>query len=265
VSSPETTPNERPVGEKRVRVLAWFSHGACSAVATKLALEKYGPDIEIVSIDPGRESDDNPRFRAACEEWFDHEIKVIRSEKYVDHIDVAKRTGYINGPAGARCTAELKKAVRHAYERPDDLHVWGYASDKRDFDRATNFALNNPVTDSWFPLIERNLYKRHCLAMVERTGITLPEMYRKGYVNNNCIGCWKGGKGYWNKIREDFPEVFAEAAAVEREKNHSAINGTFLDELEPGTGRYKPEEIACDLNCQTVENEWVPVTIAGAA
>ena len=29
-----------------------------------------------------------------------------------------------------------------------------------------------------------------------------------GYNNNNCIGCIKGGMGYWNKIRVDFPEVF---------------------------------------------------------
>lgn len=31
-------------------------------------------------------------------------------------------------------------------------------------------------------------------------------MYDLGYANNNCIGCVKGGIGYWNKIRIDFPE-----------------------------------------------------------
>ncbi len=39
-------------------------------------------------------------------------------------------------------------------------------------------------------------------------------MYRLGYVNNNWVGGWKGGMGYWNKIRVDFPDVFAEAVAI---------------------------------------------------
>lgn len=243
------------------RVVSWFSHGACSAIATKMALEQFGDRVVIVSINPGREHPDNERFRAECERWFDRPIETLRSEKYVDHIDVALKTRYVNGPGGARCTGELKKAVRHAFERPDDLHVWGYAMNKRDFDRAQNFVANNPAVDSWFPLIQRRLYKSHCLALVERAGIELPWMYRHGYVNNNCIGCWKGGKGYWNKIRQDFPEDFAEAAAAERSIGHSAINGTFLDELVAGTGRYKPEEVSCDLNCQSVENEWQPVRV----
>ncbi|QOR55397.1 MAG: hypothetical protein SHS37scaffold145_48 [Phage 71_18] len=170
------------------RVIAWFSHGACSAIATKMTLEKYGPDVVIASINPGREHPDNVRFHADCERWFDHEIITLRSEKYLDHIDVARRTRYVNGPGGARCTTELKKAVRHAFERPDDLHVFGYAKNKRDEDRAVNFAANNPVTDVWFPLIQRRLYKSHCLALVERAGIELPWMYLNGYVNNNCIG-----------------------------------------------------------------------------
>lgn len=247
------------------RVVAWFSHGACSAVATKMALEKYGDDVVIASINPGREHKDNDRFRADCERWYGREIVVLRSEKYIDHIDVARKTRYINGPAGARCTGELKKAVRYGFERPDDLHVFGYAKNKRDEQRAVNFAANNPVTDVWFPLVQRRLYKSHCLALVERAGIELPAMYRLGFVNNNCIGCWKGGKGYWNLVRDVDPETYAEAAAAEREVGHSAINGTFLDELVPGTGRYKPEEVTCDLNCATVESEWTPVKIGVVA
>jgi hypothetical protein len=238
------------------RVVAWFSHGACSTIACKLALHEYGPGVDIVSINPGREHPDNERYRQDVANWLGRPIAVLRSAKYADHFDVAARERYINGPAGARCTGELKKAVRFAYQRPSDLNVWGYASDKRDAKRARRFEDGNPGVASWFPLIERQLTKSACLALVERAGIALPAMYRMGYANNNCIGCWKGGKGYWNKVREDFPAEFAMAASVEREVGHSAINGTFLDELVPGTGRYKPEEVECDLACSTVEDEW---------
>jgi hypothetical protein len=77
-------------------------------------------------------------------------------------------------------------------------------------------------------------------------------MYDLGYANNNCVGCVKGGMGYWNKIRKDFPDVFAQRAKEEREIGHSCIKGTFLDELEPGRGRMEQEimedcGIACEL------------------
>lgn len=58
-------------------------------------------------------------------------------------------------------------------------------------------------------------------------------MYDLGYPNNNCVGCVKGGMGYWNKIRVDFPEVFERRARQEREIGHSCIKGVFLDELDP--------------------------------
>ena len=58
----------------------------------------------------------------------------------------------------------------------------------------------------------------------ERLGIKRPIMYDLGYSNNNCIGCVKGGMGYWNKIREDFPEVFQARAKLEREIGRSCKN-----------------------------------------
>lgn len=162
-------------------MVAWFSHGACSTVACRMALHEYGPDVLVVSINPGREHADNERFRGDVQDWLDHPIITLRSEKYADHFDVARRTGYINGPGGARCTAELKKAVRFAFQEPTDLNVWGYAADERDAKRARRFAEQNPGVSSWFPLIDRDLTKSACLALVERAGIRLPAMYELGY------------------------------------------------------------------------------------
>ena len=55
------------------------------------------------------------------------------------------------------------------------------------------------------------------MGMLWKAGIKQPVMYSMGYNNNNCIGCVKGGMGYWNKIRKDFPEVFAQMAQIERD------------------------------------------------
>lgn len=85
-------------------------------------------------------------------------------------------------------------------------------------------------------------------------GIRRPIMYDLGYPNNNCIGCIKGGMGYWNKIRVDFPEVFEKRAKLERELGCSCINGLYLDELEPGRGRMDMEIFPeCGIMCYLMD------------
>lgn len=80
-------------------------------------------------------------------------------------------------------------------------------------------------------------------------------MYDLGYNNNNCIGCVKGGMGYWNKIRIDFPEVFESRSKLERKVGYTILkeaDGTplFLDELEPHRGRMTDEIMGeCDIFC----------------
>jgi hypothetical protein len=51
------------------RVVSWFSCGAASAVATKLAL-RDSPDAVVAYCETGAEHPDNERFLADCERWF---------------------------------------------------------------------------------------------------------------------------------------------------------------------------------------------------
>lgn len=75
-------------------------------------------------------------------------------------------------------------------------------------------------------------------------------MYEIGYPNNNCVGCVKGGMGYWNRIRRDFPDVFERMASLEREIGHSCINGVYLDELDPERGNMNTEVMPeCSFAC----------------
>jgi 3'-phosphoadenosine 5'-phosphosulfate sulfotransferase (PAPS reductase)/FAD synthetase len=235
------------------RILCWFSAGAASAVATKLTLAAH-PDDEVViyRVDPGSEHPDNARFAADCSEWFGRPVKLINSHRYHDTWQVWTERRYINGPAGALCTVELKKKPRFAVERPDDIQVFGYTVEERH--RADRFREQNPGVDLVTPLIDAGLTKSDCLAMIDRAGITLPTMYLLGYRNNNCIGCPKGGMGYWNKIRRDFPETFDRMAALERDIGASCINGVFLDELEPQRGNHSDEpDFECSLMCALAE------------
>lgn len=204
------------------RVVAWFSAGAASAVATKLVLETSGDrEVVVVYTNPGSEHPDNERFLDDCERWFGRSIVRLRSEKYRDTWDVWERERYLVGVDGARCTTELKRRPRFAFERPTDEQVFGYTAEE--VGRVERFREQNPGVMLSTPLVDRGLTKSDCLAIIDRAGIELPAMYRLGYRNNNCVGCPKGGVGYWNKIRRDFPDVFDRMAKLERNIGHAIL------------------------------------------
>jgi hypothetical protein len=201
------------------------------------------------------------RFMADIEQWLGVPVGDVHSSKYADHWDVIGRRRFLNGPDGALCTTELKKKPRWAVQDAYGPQVYGYTADPKDARRAVRFRQQNPEVELLTPLIERGLTKSDCLAMLDRAGIEIPAMYRLGYMNNNCIGCVKGGMGYWNKIRRDFPDVFDRMADLERELNH-ALNSdddgpVFLDLLDPSRGRYEDEpDMECSLLCAAAEDEF---------
>jgi 3'-phosphoadenosine 5'-phosphosulfate sulfotransferase (PAPS reductase)/FAD synthetase len=240
-----------------MRTIAWFSCGAASAVATKLALQET--PLEIVYCHVQEEHQDNLRFKNDCEKWFGQEIKVIKNEKYNGSIyEVFEKTRYIVGVAGAPCTRLLKKEMRKEFERPGDRQVFGYTVEEQD--RVDRFIDANNDVNLWSILIDKGLTKQDCLAILQRAGIELPVMYKLGYQNNNCIGCVKGGLGYWNKIRVDFPDQFNRMAEMEKKINAKILkhNGEriWLTDLPKDAGDYPTEQaIECGIFCQMAEDD----------
>ncbi len=240
-------------------IVGWWSAGITSAVACKYALEMY-PDVRLYYIKINSAHSDNDRFMAYCEKWYGYKIETIQSKQFKNQFEVIEKTGDVNGPNGARCTLELKKQVRYSLESHyqiglynDEIisnQVWGFEYDKAQINRAIRFGQQYPLTNPLFPLIEKGIDKNTCAGILISAGIELPVMYKMGYSNNNCIGCVKGGMGYWNKIRIDFPETFDRMASLERKKGHTCLNGTYLDELDPNAGRMKTEIMPnCGLVC----------------
>ena len=241
------------------KYISWFSCGAASAVATKIALKKY-KNVRIIYQDTGSEHPDNKRFLKDCEQWFGQEIEITKSEKYNDIWDVFKKTKWLVGPSGARCTSELKRKVAESiidWGENQQFEIFGYTFEEKN--RMERFKLNNNERKIVCPLIDKGLSKDDTLGLIWKAKIKLPKMYELGYRNNNCIGCVKGGAGYWNKIKKDFPDVFKKMAEQERELNvainKTYINGKrskiFLDELPEDMGNYKNEpSISCGLFCQ---------------
>ena len=252
------------------RIISWFSCGAASAVATKLAIKKYQniAPVTIAYTEVIEEHPDNKRFLKDCEKWFGQEILILGNDKYDRSIyKVYEKTRYLKGPEGAACTRLLKKEVRKSFERDGDVQIFGYTSGEEH--RVNRFIDANPDVQIETPLIDNRLDKNDCLALIERAGIDQPIMYKLGYKNNNCIGCVKGEAGYWNKIRVDFSDVFARMAAMEQRlgrtvcKIERRVNGKRtikripLKELPPDAGNYNAENsVECGIFCEMAEKQY---------
>lgn len=243
------------------RIVCWFSCGAASAVATKLAIIDNTNKLPIIVARciVREEHPDNDRFAADCEKWFGAPITNLISEEYNGSIyEVFRKTSYISGNKGAPCTGALKKDVRKDFQLPTDKHIFGYCAEEQG--RWDDFLDANNI-DAHSPLIDRGLEHSDCLAIIKDAGIDLPEMYKLGYQHNNCIGCCKSsGQGYWNKIRNDFPDIFDRMVIESRRLNVRIIKikeeRIFLDELQPGTGNYQNEpEIQCGIFCEMTKKE----------
>lgn len=203
------------------RIVCWFSHGAASTVAAKLAIELNNQsanpkELVVASIYLKDEHEDNHRYFLECEKFLGQKMEILTCEKYESSVDVViEKTRYMSGPKGARCTKELKKQVRLDWQRHDDIHVFGMTNDEQD--RIDDLIDSENDIQLWPTLIEADYSKDDCFRIIEDNNIRLPEMYHLGYGNNNCKGCLKAQSvGYWNKIRVDFPEVFEVRAEQER-------------------------------------------------
>jgi hypothetical protein len=201
-------------------------------------------------IDIDDQHPDTGRFVRDVERWTGYAIEVIRS-RYRTVEEVCRSMSYINGPTGAPCTRLLKRRVRQEWEAGIGeplTYIWGF--DCEEGDRADRLRETMPEQDHEFPLIERGITKAEAHRLLRAAGVARPAMYELGYNNNNCVGCVKGGMGYWNHIRVDFPEVFAARAKMERDIGASCIKGVYLDELDPDAGRHSPPIVDdCGILC----------------
>lgn len=236
--------------------VSWISAGVSSFIAGWLERDIID---EYIYIDVDDQHPDSMRFVKECEKALGKEIKILKSE-YGCVENAIRGAGMIKLPSGyAPCTNWLKKRVRKQWEHEQTEHItyfWGFDADEKH--RAERLQEGMQEFEHRFPMIERNLSKLEVHGILDRLGIKRPKMYDLGYNNNNCIGCIKGGMGYWNAIRKDFPDVFKKRAELERIIGHSILKECYLDELDENRGRIsRTISQDCDIFCQINFNEGI--------
>lgn len=235
--------------------ICWISAGVSSFIAGWLARETVD---EYIYIDIADQHPDSMRFIKDCEKALGKPIQVLRSKQYRCVEDCIRVFGAVRNVRKYfyPCTNWLKKRVRKEWEETHKgekiTYVWGM--DMNEQHRADRLAEGMPEFEHEFPLLEHQLTKAEAHGILANLGIKRPIMYDMGYSNNNCVGCVRGGIGYWNKIRVDFPDVFASRARMERDIGNTILhdkNGQiWLDELDPARGKMADEIMGeCDIFC----------------
>jgi hypothetical protein len=235
-------------------IVSWFSAGVSSAVATVAAKRALGQcPVWPIYIDIDDQHPDTSRFVHDCGKWF-HKEGILPGEVLISPLRSVENcclvAAFIRGPHGAACTNRLKKRVRKEWEHThpgSHTYIWGFG--KGEEHRADGVRRAMPKHDHMFPILGNTKAEIH--GILAEAGIKRPAMYEMGYPNNNCIGCVKGGMGYWNKIRVDFPDVFSKRAAMERKIGGHILKECYLDELDPGRGRLAPLIVPdCGIFCE---------------
>jgi hypothetical protein len=230
--------------------VSYFSAGVSSAVATKLMIGEIDR-VMYTHIDD--QHPDTMRFVKDCEAWFGKPVEIWQSPlKSVDN--ACRYSSFIRARhSGATCTKHLKRFVRKKFEAANRERmriVWGMDVTERErCERIENTMIEFKHA---FPLVERGIDKAQAHEILRASGIRRPAMYDLGYHNNNCVGCVKGGMGYWNRIRVDFPQVFAARAKLERDIGFPILGkDVWLDELDPERGRHEgPICDDCGIMCE---------------
>jgi hypothetical protein len=109
-------------------------------------------------------------------------------------------------------------------------------------------------------LIEDGITKADCFKIIQDAGIELPEIYKLGYPNANCIGCVKASAPeYWNHVRKKHPEIFEQRAKQSREIGAKLVETYkggrkrfYLDELDPNlrSRPMKTMDFECGIFCE---------------
>ena len=241
-------------------IAVWFSCGAASAIAAKLAVMNYGEhnNVRVLNNPVAEEDADNRRFLADVEAWIGRQVETVTHPDFpaASAVEVWDARKAMSFPHGAPCTMKLKKEARQLWEKNNhvDWHVLGFTADEKG--RHDRFVLTErsnviPV------LINSGVTKAHCYQILKNSGIEPPRVYALGYPNANCLGCVKAtSPTYWNHVRKVHPEVFASRAEQSRRlgvklARHKG-NRVFLDELPAhAQGRsMKGLDFECGLFCE---------------
>lgn len=221
------------------RVVVGFSGGVTSAWCAGWARRNF-PREEIVLLfhDTKEEDPDTYRFLHEMATALDLPItersdgrsvtQLFRDEEFLGNTRETMCSKILKAHQGTKYVAELKAAGFEV------VRAFGYSKNEpKRVARMCGHALREGFTPR-FPMIETGTTKQQAADWCQCTMGVQPSSQHKHFEHANCRGCVKGGRAYWLKVHEIYPEVFEQRAQLEEEFGHCIIKGEnpiFLRDL----------------------------------
>lgn len=218
------------------RIVVGYSGGVTSAWCAGWALRTFPRDeVTLLFHDTKEEDPDTYRFNREMAAALGVEFTECSDGRSVT--EVFRDENAIANNRMAFCSRILKAEQRDAYFKrlraagaTEIVNVVGFTSrEPQRIQRAWARAQAGGYNIR-FPLHEFGVTKQQAADWCLSLGVRPSSMYHWSE-HANCVGCVRGGKAYWLKVKEHAPLVFAQRAALEREYGHTILKDMSLDTL----------------------------------
>jgi hypothetical protein len=232
------------IHDNRPKIAVSFSGGRTSAVMTKLILDKYKEDYNIVVVfaNTGCEHEETLKFVKNCDDWWS--FGTVWLEAVVSHkkglgirhkivnFESAARNGEpfesiikkygIPNQSRPNCTRDLKKGVCDSYfksigflrgKKLNFKTAIGIRADE--IDRVSDNAKENGYI---YPLVEAGITKEMVINYMSKFHFDLKTPPNLG----NCVWCWKKSFRVLGSISLENPEAFDFPKRMEKKYGYKA-------------------------------------------
>ncbi len=202
-------------------IIVALSGGLASAYCVKLMLDKYPKEqIELYFNDTKWEHKDLYRFLDDLSKHFDMPITYDNDGRSIE--DLFFHYQALANNRMPFCSEIMKAHRLQKYYKDGDTLVFGIGLDERH--RAKRISevyqevsrRKKKQVNVVFPLLDDKIDKTTILQYFEDVNIEIPELYKMGFLHNNCSGgCVRAGKKQWKQLYEILPEVYKQREETE--------------------------------------------------
>jgi len=203
------------------RIIVALSGGKASAMCAKWALDTYDKkDVTLYFNDTKWEHPDLYRFMDDLSKYFDHPITEDTDGRSPEQLFEHNRA--LANDRMPFCSRVLKAERLQKYCKDRDTLVFGIGMDE--MHRASRLiavyqrlSMKRDIRlKIKLPLITEKITSEQIDEFLKSAGIEEPELYKLGFLHNNCSGgCVRAGKKQWKMLYEKLPEVYMERERVE--------------------------------------------------
>jgi len=217
----------------KIKHIVQFSGGAASAYVAKLVIDKFGKENTILlHHDTKAEDPDTYRFLEQISNYLDHEITDVSDGRSL--WELIEDTHCIPNYFMPFCTQTLKlKPAEKFYKSLSEPFIQYNGFGPNEWKRVAKAMPRAEIAGRQLKclLYERNINDEQVKDTIRHTWkICLPNAYR--FLNhNNCIPCWKGGKGHFYQIWLHYPKQFKQAIEAEKSTEYIRFKDETLEEL----------------------------------